>query len=60
MATLLLFDANTGTYYPGTSIEDATGKLIMIGTANTYFVGVTTPITFANGDMIFMTGTIFY
>jgi hypothetical protein len=60
MGTLLLFDANTNTYYPGTSIEDATGKLIMIGTANTYFVGVTTPITFANGDMIFMTGTIFY
>jgi hypothetical protein len=60
MGTLLLFDANTNTYYPGTSIEDATGKLIMIGAANTYFVGVTTPITFANGDMIFMTGTIFY
>jgi hypothetical protein len=58
--TLLLFDANTNTYYPGTSIEDATGKLIMIGTANTYYVGATVPITFANGDGLTMTGTIFY
>jgi hypothetical protein len=60
MGTLVLFDASAGTYYPGIAIEDSVGKLIMVGAANTYFIGATVPITFGNGDGLTMTGIIFY